>query len=181
MFERETAARTALMLTNAFIGESQINVKPAGAPSSDECLDDGEGYDGQEGKPKLMIFAEILAAGYQLSETILNKGAKFDAKYGFSAFVKQYWSFVQAYCLAFDDKYKVYDTVTAKAHEIDTKYSVQEKVHQVQDKALGSSTGKLVVDLYANATKQVGDIHCLAKRIANERKSAHADNTIEAH
>ncbi|CAG8730161.1 6553_t:CDS:1, partial [Racocetra fulgida] len=78
-FERETAVRTALMLTKAVIGNCQITVKPADdASSSDECLDGGEGYDGQEGKSKVAILAEIIATGIQLQESILKKFYEYD-------------------------------------------------------------------------------------------------------
>ncbi|CAG8801365.1 11335_t:CDS:2, partial [Dentiscutata erythropus] len=142
---------------------------------NEECLDGGEGHDGQEGKSKLRILAEILAAGYQLEETLLSKVAEVDAKYGLSAIFKEYFTFFQANLVAIDDKYKVTDTV----RELDSKYAVQDKVKktvsQAQDKAhcvLDSNTGKLALDIYEKVTKQVGDLHCKAKQIANEKKAA---------
>jgi hypothetical protein len=82
------------MLSSAVIGDSQITVKPAdGASSGSE--DGPDDYLGQEDKPKGTIFAEILASGYSLQDSIIEKGVEFDTKFGVSNLLKQYLSQIQ--------------------------------------------------------------------------------------
>ncbi|CAG8533800.1 25973_t:CDS:2 [Dentiscutata erythropus] len=130
-------------------------------------------------KPKSAIFAEILAAGYQLQDTIIEKGLEFDAKYGISARLSSYLSTIQEQLLSLENKYHVYETVSSKATELDSKYEVQNKVKsaasQVQDKAtqaLDTYPGKQLYEFYSNTSKQVIDVHTEARRIANEKKAA---------
>ncbi|CAG8530470.1 1874_t:CDS:2 [Scutellospora calospora] len=185
-FERETAAKTALMLTNAVIGDSQITVKPSDGPAGSD--DEGQCDEGirQEDKPKTAIFAEILANGYTLQDTIIQKGIEFDEKFGISSRLAQYLQAIQeqrklldSAVQSFDNKYHVYDTVTGKATEIDNKFCVQDRVKNVastiQDRAnqaLDTPPGKQLYEFYTSTTKQVADVHNEARRIANEKKAA---------
>ncbi|CAG8535395.1 2813_t:CDS:2 [Cetraspora pellucida] len=177
--KQETAAKTALMLTNAVIGDSQITVKCSGeGPSEEEESPEGDGIS-QEDKPKAVIFAEILAAGYQLQDTIIEKGIEFDAKFGISTRLSHYLQTIQEQLKKLDDKYHVTETVTNQATAIDAKLGVQDKVKyaatQVQDRAnqaLDTSPGKQLVEFYLSTQKQVADVHNEARRIANEKKAA---------
>ncbi|CAG8477496.1 32477_t:CDS:2 [Gigaspora margarita] len=184
-FEKETAAKTSLMLSNAVVGDSEICVKSADEGdglSSDEC-DGGEGYDSQE-RSKLHLLVEILAAGYQLQDTLLQKICELDCRFGVTAFSFHLLSSVKSNVSKIDEKYKLAD----KANELGKKYHVEEKVKQTvtlaQDKAscvLDSNPGKFIVETYETVSKQVCDIHCKARRIANEKKAPLVDTTIEAH
>ncbi|RIB17078.1 hypothetical protein C2G38_2188294 [Gigaspora rosea] len=184
-FERESAAKTALMLSNAVVGDREICVKSADecdGLSSDEC-DGGEGYDSQE-KSKFYLFVEILAAGYQLQDTLLQKMCEIDFRFGITPFAAHLFTSVVNNVSKIDEKYKLAD----KATELGKKYQVEEKVKQTvtlaQDKAscvLHTNTGKLIVEAYETVSKQVCDIHCKARRIANEKKSPLVDSTVEAH
>ncbi|CAG8464768.1 8448_t:CDS:2 [Paraglomus occultum] len=178
MFERDTAAKTALMLTNAVIGDSQIKVTLADDGSSSDEVSEHDGYLSQEDKPKAAIFAEILAAGFQLQDHIIERGLQFDAQYGLSNKFKQYLAQLQEQLKVLDDKYKVTELVTSKAVELDQKYHVQDSVKRVasqaQDKAnsaLSTLTGKRLADIYFSTTKVVSDVHCEARRIANLKRS----------
>jgi len=182
-FERDTAAKTALMLTNAVIGESQIKVSLADDGSSSDEAPEHDGYLSQEDKPKAAIFAEILSAGYQLHDHILERGVAFDAQYGLSNKFKQYLAQLQDQLKVLNDKYKVTDRVA----ELDQKYHVQDNVKRVasqaQDKAnsaLSTSTGKRLQEFYLSTSKVVTDVHCEARRIANLKRSLKVTE-VEAH
>lgn len=189
-FERDTAAKTALMLTNAVIGDSQITVKSADDKNSLEGCD--ETSDGtmirQEDKPKGAIFAEILASGYSLQDAIIEKGVEFDAKYGVSSVLKQYLAQVQANLKSLDQKYQVSETVTTRATDINNKYSVYDNAKKVIDQAhdkvnnfLETSTGKMITDYLFNTQKQVADVQTMARKIANDKKLERNFNPSPSH
>ncbi|CAG8450424.1 4110_t:CDS:2 [Ambispora leptoticha] len=188
-FERENAAKTALMLTAAVIGDSQITVRSADDPTTngvDEVYDAEE--ISQEEKPKSAIFAEILAAGYQLSDHIIEKGLEYDRTYGISQRVKQWLQAITTNLWKWDAKYKVYETITEKATEIDVKFAVQDKVKSTaayaQDRAtvaLQTPIGKRVADFYTSTTKTVADVHFEARQLANDKKTQReSSGSIEA-
>ncbi|KAG9306744.1 hypothetical protein G9A89_005644 [Geosiphon pyriformis] len=183
-FERESAAKTALMLTNAVIGDSQISVKLADdlIVNGTDDLSDTEDLI-QEEKPKAAIFAEILAAGYQLHDHIIEKGLEYDNTYGVTQVVRQFLAQLQANLQQFDAKFKLVETVAAKAIEIDAKFAVQDKVKfaaaQAQDKAalaLQTPIGKRVTEFYTSTTKTVSDVHFEARQIADDKKAARETN-----
>ncbi|CAI2172891.1 8961_t:CDS:2 [Funneliformis geosporum] len=192
MFEKDTAAKTALMLTNAVICDSQITVKSADDASFGD--DPEETFpQGQEDKPKAMIFAEILAAGYTLQDAILEKGIEFDTKYGVSNVLKQYLAQIQAnrtfdFVKNLDQKFSVSETVSTRATNINNKYSVLDGakyvINQAQDKAhhfLDTPTGKLIVDYLCLSQQKVADVQTLARRIADEKKNDRNFNPVPSH
>uniref|UniRef100_A0A1D1YK92 Protein vip1 n=1 Tax=Anthurium amnicola TaxID=1678845 RepID=A0A1D1YK92_9ARAE len=187
IFERDTAAKTALMLTNAVIGDSQITVKSADdcQSSYDDSFDDG---DIQTYKPKAQIFAEILAAGYTLQDAIIEKGIEFDKKYGLSNYFKQYLAQIQANLKNLDEQYKVTETVTTRATDINNKYSVMNSakyvIDQAQDKVnnfLETSTGKLIYDYLFCTQKQVADVQSMARKIADDKKQERNFHPTSSH
>jgi len=167
LFEREPAAKTATLLTNALIDDSHITVEPFfkdAIPSGAEEVVDGS----QEGKPKTRIIAEYLAAGYQLQDQVIAKSLEYDQKYNLSDKVKTYLAQLQETVKQLDEKYKVTETVTAKAGEIDAKYQVQDKVKQVQQHPVAQK----VQGLATQTVTQILAVHEEAKRIAAEKKAA---------
>ncbi|KAF9435242.1 hypothetical protein BGZ76_006657 [Entomortierella beljakovae] len=172
-FERESAAKTACMLTNAMIVDSQIVVKPY----FEEAVEtDGS----QETKAKSTIVAEILAAGYSVSDNIIEKGLELDAKYGFANRIAAYVEAARAQAKSLDEKYKV----TEKATEIDNKYHVQDRVNAAVgqgidygNQALQAAPVQKVAGVATQVKEQVAAIHFEARRIADEKK---AKTTTEA-
>lgn len=165
-FEREPAAKTATLLTNALIDDSHITVEAYfkdAIPTGDEVHDES-----QEGKPKSKIIAEYLAAGYQLQDQVIAKGLEYDQKYNLSDKVKAYLAQLQETVKQLDEKYKLTETVTAKAGEIDNKYQVQDKVKQVQQHPVAQRVQDIASTTYA----QVLAVHEQAKLIAAEKKAA---------
>ncbi|KAG0370502.1 hypothetical protein BC939DRAFT_446148 [Gamsiella multidivaricata] len=168
LFERESAAKTACMLTNAMIVDSQISVKPYFEDAAD-------GNDtAQENKPKATILAEILAAGYQLQDQIIEKGLEIDAKYGLVGRIQSYVEAAKAQALALDEKYRV----TEKATEIDHKYHVQDRVNAAvgqgidySNQALQTAPGQKVTGIASQVKEQIAAVHHEARRIADEKKT----------
>ncbi|KAH8887639.1 hypothetical protein GQ53DRAFT_749706 [Thozetella sp. PMI_491] len=87
-FEKETAAKTALLLNHTKLGETEITVtgesaeddgshfKHQGERDSDEIT--------QEEKPRSRILAEYLAHGYLVADTGLQRAIALDEKHGVS-------------------------------------------------------------------------------------------------
>ncbi|KAH0551616.1 hypothetical protein GP486_007165, partial [Trichoglossum hirsutum] len=175
-FEKETAAKTALLLDNTQLGPSSVQV--SGAPGLDEIAPGrtaGESTDGkggeldQEDKPRSRIIAEYLAQGYVVGDQAIQKAIELDKKHGFS---HKFTSALQN----FENKYHATD----KARSMDTTYGVTNKANagwrslsHYFEKALGTPTGQRVRLFYTHSEKQAMDIHNEARRLANLRKADH--------
>lgn len=169
-FEKETAAKTALLLDNTQLGKSQVHVttassiddvaSKAGAAVTSSTEED---HISQEDKPRSRIVAEYLAHGYTLSDNVIQSAIALDSKHGFSH------RFTSALA-NFDDKYKATD----RAKAMDTKYRVTEKTmgawagfNSYFEKALNTPTGQKVRQFYVEGDKQVRDVHNEARRLAD--------------
>jgi len=170
-FEKETAAKTALLLDNTQLGKSQVHVTTAStlddvASQAGAAVSSSTGEDhevAQEDKPRSRIVAEYLAHGYTISDNVISKAIALDSKHGFSS------KFTNA-LNNFDSKYKATD----KAKSVDTKYGVSDKalgawggLTTYFEKALGTPTGQKVRDFYVQGEKQVNDVHSEARRLAD--------------
>jgi len=134
-FETESAAKTALLLTNALIVDRPITVTaysstpqvqadqttPApiehGTPVEAQHIaqkDFGDVSDEQ--RSKTSVIASILAAGYVLADNALEKAKDIDEKTNFSHRAKQ-----------------TVDSMKVKAHEIDVQYKISEKATAVKN------------------------------------------------
>lgn len=171
-FEKETAAKTALLLDNTQLGKSQVHVTTA------STLDDvatkagatvtsagaaAEEHLSQEDKPRSRIAAEYLAHGYVLSDSVIEKAIALDSKHGFSS---RFTTALQN----FDSKYQATD----KAKAVDAKYKVSDKawgawggLNSYFEKAMGTPTGQKVRDFYIQGDKQARDVHAEARRLAD--------------
>jgi len=141
VFETESAAKTALLLTNALIGDRPITVSPyglypnlstptapAGVPGMQEAeasnitqRDFGDVNDDQ--RTKTSVVASLIAAGYSLGMDALAKAQEIDQK------------------TRFQDKAKgAYDNMVAKAHQIDEEYKISDKAKTAALTAQGKVT-----------------------------------------
>ncbi|KAK4695689.1 hypothetical protein P7C71_g2112, partial [Lecanoromycetidae sp. Uapishka_2] len=179
-FEKETAAKTALLLDNTQLGPSQVQVSSAAGISElagNNTEDHSRGQDDditQEDKPRSRIVAEYLAHGYTLSDGVLQKAIALDNKHGVSN------RFTNALA-NFDAKYKATD----KARGIDQSYGVTDKAYagwgtlnSYFEKAVSTPTGQKLVNFYTQGDKQVRDIHAEARRLADMKagKSSKSEN-----
>jgi len=169
LFEKESAAKTACMLTNAMIVDSTITVKPYFEEAAE-----AEDHSAQENKPKVTILAEILAAGYTLGDSIIQKGLEVDTKYGLLDKIQAYVEAAKNQAKTLDEKYHV----TAKASEIDNKYHVQDRVNAAvgqgidySNQALQTAPGQKVAVVATQVKEQIAAVHCEARRLADEKKA----------
>jgi hypothetical protein len=182
-FEKETAAKTALLLDNTQLGPSQVKVSSAAnlddlaakAPQSPSTTKDADGNDvAQEDKPRARIVAEYLAHGYTISDGAIQKAIALDNKHGISA------RFTSA-LNNFDQKYHATD----KAKSVDQSYGVTNKamqglrgLHSYFEKALDTPTGQRVRQFYVQGDKQVRDIHNEARRLADLQAGKNEPETV---
>jgi hypothetical protein len=90
-FEKETAAKTALLLDNTQLGSTQVQVSSA----SGSTEDDGSHFTTnaerdsdeitQEEKPRSRIIAEYLAHGYVIGDQATQRAIDLDSKHGVSS------------------------------------------------------------------------------------------------
>lgn len=169
-FEKDTAAKTALLLDNTQLGKSQVHVTSAstiddvahkaGAAVSSSTAED---HISQEDKPRSRIVAEYLAHGYTLSDNVIQSAIHMDEKHGISS------RFTSA-LNSFDQKYQATD----KAKGVDAKFGVTERAwgawagfNSYFEKALNTPTGQKVRQFYIEGDKQVRDVHTEARRLAD--------------
>jgi hypothetical protein len=133
-FETESAAKTALLLTNALIVDRPITVVPHQVESSQTTGKQSPAHDTNrvpdahitqrdfrvpdDQRTKTSVIASLLAAGYVLGQDTLVKAKDYDEKHSIS---------VQA-------KVAV-EVVKTKVHEIDTQYGISEKASQLKQQA----------------------------------------------
>ncbi|KAK3724098.1 Protein vip1 [Vermiconidia calcicola] len=171
-FEKETAAKTALLLDNTQLGAAQVQVSSAAsldqiaggktAGSADEPHDK-EGAITQEDKPRSRILAEYLANGYVVSDKAIERAINLDQQHGVS---NRFLSTLQN----FDSKYKV----SEKSAQMDEKYGVSSRAHagwmgltSYFEKAANTPTGQRLRSFYEQGSKQVLDVHNEAKHLAS--------------
>ena len=169
-FEKETAAKTALLLDNTQLGSAQVHVSPAksidelAAGHTADDTKDASGHDvEQEDKPRSRIVAEYLAHGYVISDKAIERAIALDQQHGIST------KFTTA-LKSFDERFNA----TQKAQAVDTKFGVSNKavagwrgMNSYFEKALGTPTGQKVRQFYQTGNKQVIDVHNEARHLAD--------------
>ncbi|KAI9365805.1 hypothetical protein BD770DRAFT_433243 [Pilaira anomala] len=177
-FERESAAKTATLLSNALIDECHIVATPyfeSTTSTEEKEVSDNEDQataTTQESKAKSRIAAEILANGYILQDQVVAKGLEYDSKYSLSTRLTGYFTALTSNVKSIDEKYRIWD----KAVEIDNKFKIQEKVHNAATTAqntataaLQSPTGQKVERIASQTFAQIAAVHFEAKRIQTEK------------
>ncbi|KAL1650292.1 Protein vip1 [Diplodia intermedia] len=179
-FEKETAAKTALLLDNTQLGPAQVKVTSAksfeelaggkGSPEHGEAGKEENNNIPQEDKPRGRIIAEYLAHGYVISDNAIERALALDQQHGVSN------RFTTA-LKSFDDRYKASEKVVA----VDAKYGVSQKagagwrsLNSYFDKALGTPTGQKLRQFYEQGNKQVVDVHNEARHLADLKKQQQA-------
>merc|ERR1712093_44044 len=145
-FEKETAAKTALLLDNTQLGATQVQVSSATGSNDDDGSHFTQNTERdsdeitQEEKPRARIAAEYIAHGYVLGDQAIqkaiDKAKSVDQSYG----------------------------VTQKANNLLTGLT------SYFEKAAGTPTGQKLVNFYTQSSKQVQDIHAEARRLADLKK-----------
>ena len=182
-FEKQAAAKTALLLDNTQLGPNSVHVTSAKsiddvagekAVSAEEAKD-GDHHIEQEEKPRARIVAEYLAHGYTISDKAIERALAIDQQHGFST---KFTSALQN----LDQRFQA----TQKAQAVDTKLGVTEKVAagwrgvwSYYDKAAGTPTGQKLREFYSVGNKTVLDVHNEARHLADLKKGDSGKPTPE--
>ncbi|KAJ1981184.1 Protein vip1 [Dimargaris xerosporica] len=182
-FEKDSAAKTAVLLSNAMIAEQPIEVKyfydtfnapsptvPSQSPAEEHTHDTAQFVQNrdlsQEEKPKTSIVQEIIAGGYLLSEKIMTKAHEYDARYGLSAKALSLLGQAKQGATTLDQKLKVSENIK----QIDEKYKIQDKVTNLTNQALSSTAGQRVSSALQQAKEQGTRAYQDGVKLAEERK-----------
>jgi len=171
-FEKETAAKTALLLDRTKLGSTEVSVSSAtGSDDFGHADAEGEGDEiTQEQKPRSRIIAEYLAHGYTITDQTTQRAIDLDKKHGIST------RFLETL-----QKLDQRTQATEKARSVDDKYAITSKaqnaastlwsgLNSYYEKAAGTPTGQKLVDFYTKSSQQVQDIHAEARRLADLKK-----------
>ncbi|KAK3673062.1 Protein vip1 [Recurvomyces mirabilis] len=168
-FEKETAAKTALLLDNTQLGPNQVHVSSAASlgqmsgasKATGSSSDDNEDL-AQEDKPRSRIMAEYLAHGYVMSDQVVQRAIAADQQHGISN------RFMTA-LNQFDQKTKA----SERAQAVDKQYGISARADagwrgltSYFEKAAGTPTGQKLRVFYEQGQKQVLDVHNEAKHLA---------------
>ncbi|KAI9251389.1 hypothetical protein BDA99DRAFT_521727 [Phascolomyces articulosus] len=151
LFERQAAAKTAILLNNATVNGRELVVEPyfEEVPAVKENEEDHPDEREQEAKTKSNVMAELLAAGYKLTDPILQAASDVDKKYGVWNRVEPYWN-----------------QVDQKIHVADTVHSMEDSAdHWLKESAMGQKIQHHLVD-------PITSIHTEARRIVNEQQGS---------
>ncbi|KAJ3363490.1 hypothetical protein GGF32_004191 [Allomyces javanicus] len=154
LFEKESAANTARLLSNAVIVDSSVTVKSffegVGEENVEEAVEADAAKEAESPtgtKPYTRVIAELLAEGYQLSEGVVKRGLEVDEKYSVTKTLSAYFFTAKARAEELDEQYKVVE----KLREIDEKYQISQNAHAILakgfefgEKALATPTGQKV-------------------------------------
>lgn len=181
-FEKETAAKTALLLDNTQLGPAQVQVTSASSTSSTgekaaaaaAAGEEGHGENiAQEDKPRSRIVAEYLAHGYVISDKAIERAIALDQQHGVS---NRFMSALST----FDSRYGV----SERAVQMDQKVGASSKAQQgwlgltsYFEKAANTPTGQRIRSFYDQGSKQVMDVHNEAKHLAS-LKSGKSESDI---
>ena len=175
-FEKDTAARTALLLNHTQLGGNEITVSsdekistpPHEASTTAATAEDRSGSPvlSQEEKPRSRILAEVLAHGYVVADQGLQKAIALDEQHNISS------RFVST-LKQLDER----THATDRAMAADASYGITSRATTLLtglgsyfEKARDTPTGKRIVDFYTTSQRQVQDIHNEARRLAELKK-----------
>ncbi|KAM3550727.1 hypothetical protein ARSEF4850_008211 [Beauveria asiatica] len=180
-FEKETAMKTALLLTNTQLGPNHITITSAsGTAPGDDVAHDTKERDSdeitQEEKPRTRILAEYLAHGYVVGDATIEHAIELDTKHNVST---RFLSTIQN----LDSKYHATD----RARATDQSYGLSQKANHFWtglssyfEKASTTPTGRKIAKFYTDGSRQVQDIHNEARRLADLKKEEHGGSAYKA-
>lgn len=182
-FEKETAAKTALLLNHTKLGPTEISVTSSHSdddngettpPTTNADRDTDEIT--QEEKPRARILAEYLANGYLVADTGLQRAIALDQKHG-----------VTQRFLGTLDALDKKTHATDRARSADSTYGLSHRASSLLtelgsyfEKATHTPTGKRIVDFYTKTQHQVTDIHQEARRLAELKKQEAGGSAYKA-
>lgn len=179
VFEKESAAKTSLMLDGGTLDNAVIQVafqaSSSGTSSSQTptspTVPVGEQDElKQEDKPRSAIAAEYLAHGYILGGQAIAKAIALDQKHGISSKFTAYFHKIQERAAKAKPAAPARDAgASAQVAPAKGLSSLMSWSQQYYEKALSSKHGAKVKEFYTTTSKQVLDVHSEATRIAEEK------------
>lgn len=205
VFKLTKAVETAILLNDAELETSTISVATAtsstGPPlyesSGDVSIDamaktavqNGTGYPdpdtediSQEEKPKLAVLAQLLAAGYKISDKLIAKAIQIDQQQGISTRFKAFITNLDAKYIHSNDPDSVASKNLEKANialgDLTSKLTTFANLRDVRnylDKAAATHTGLRIHKFYKSVAKEIKDVHEEAFRLyALQKKEGEA-------
>ncbi|KAF8635856.1 hypothetical protein AX15_000048 [Amanita polypyramis BW_CC] len=179
-FEKVSSAKTAILLSGGTLDGSTLHVSADNLPpeEAEEKPRESEHPDQSE-KPRAGIAAEYLAAGYKVSDHLIQGMIDFDAKQGIS---KRFLDYIHTLDTKVGERAlgpeqtisgKLQATVqsaSVQAKSIDQQRGYSKMAQDYYERGLSSPWGKKVKIFYTNTSKQVQDIHEEARRIVEQHK-----------
>lgn len=194
-FELEKAISTATLLNDAELDGGVIKVQQVESPpaytegSSDaskvaagdnkvqeDTTKTGDAiYDdiSQEEKPKYAIMAQLLASGYHVSDSLIDKAIKVDNEKGISTKFKEFLGDLDKKYVHLNEPDSTASKGIAKAQSkwsdltaSFNKSSYLQKLTNYFEKASNSPYGAKIHDFYSHLAKDVKDVHNEARRLA---------------
>ncbi|KAL7417042.1 hypothetical protein BDY24DRAFT_376433 [Mrakia frigida] len=179
VFEKESAAKTALLLNEGTLDGAHLHVTSESLSTASSTSGE-EPSISQEDKPKAAIIAEYLASGYVLSDQAIQRAIDEDAKLGISS---RFLAFIHSLdkkageALAGPEHtisgkaHEVLDplvaTAVSKTKEVDQSAGISTRAGDIYSKGLATDIGKKIFSFYTQTKKEVEDVHREAKRIAD--------------
>jgi len=137
VFETESAAKTALLLTNAVIVDRSITVEPlpdahaappAAAQMSAADIQQKPFAVDYAQRSKTSVIASLIAAGYSVGTDTLSKAKEYDEKHMITLQLKAGAENIKAKAKEIDETYKISETVQAGVNKVsDTAKAVDQR------------------------------------------------------
>lgn len=191
-FEKPSAVSTALLLNGAEFEGSQIEVTKAEGEKTDSLNEsnkevdeeEGKSHEGdidQESKPKSQVIAELLANGYVLQSSLVEKAVKFDQEKGISDRFKKFIGDLDSKYHLHEKNEQLKTDANTKIGQLydqaNTQWNIQDywnngvrTLNSYVDKFKQDKYGSQVHDFYKNAANDVKSVHEEATRLAELKK-----------
>eukprot|EP00834_Sanchytrium_tribonematis_P007840 NODE_782_length_3919_cov_0.611518.p2 type:complete len:287 gc:universal NODE_782_length_3919_cov_0.611518:1521-661(-) len=177
VFDKDSAANTAKLLTNAVIVDSQVQVTSYFEQSSSQAKGGVE----QVVKPALHTVAQLLAAGYGLSDTIINRAKTFDSNIGLTATLSHYAEQAKEEVMKLENRYHLLETVQTQVKSVDERFGVSKTANDLYEKtssaatnvanqALSTAPGQYVQGGFNYAKEKAGEVQKDAEQLREKKE-----------
>ena len=135
VFDKDSAANTAKLLTNAVIVDSQVSVTSYFEPTA-ESKRNVE----QVVKPALHTVAQLLAAGYKLSDNVINRAKTLDSNMGLTTTLSHYAEQAKEEVMKLENRYHLIETVQTQVKSVDERFGVSKTANDIYSNASNVAT-----------------------------------------
>lgn len=185
-FEKASAVSTALLLNGAEFEGSQIEVVEAEGDKEatlarSENANDGAAADGdieQEEKPKSAVIAELLAHGYVLQSSLVEKAVAFDQEHGLSDRFRNFISGLDEKYHLHDKNQQLADQTSSLYNQANSQWGIENRwnsgmrtLNTYLDKLKKEKYGSQVHDFYTKTAQDVKSVNEEALRLAELKKN----------